>query len=142
MAAITHSCCILAPAGIAKHFITVMNNRIDDMEYFKSIEKCLGNALDQLCYEICNASRDSSNIIRAQVIYQMLEDTKSRVKNARIHKECTMNETEAMLKKLLIFNDVDDTTKAEINKSIMLHQAYQSKCDKECQQAMSQQREE
>ncbi|EQL33953.1 hypothetical protein BDFG_04102 [Blastomyces dermatitidis ATCC 26199] len=101
-----------------------MNDRIDDMEHFKLIEKCLENALDQLCYKICNTSRDDSDIIRAQVIYQMLEDTKSEVKDARIHKECIMNETEAMLKKLLIFNDVDDTTKAEINKSVMLHQTY------------------
>ncbi|KAL2374417.1 hypothetical protein BDBG_07860 [Blastomyces gilchristii SLH14081] len=142
MAAITHSRRILAPAGIAERFITAMNDRIDDVEHFKSIEKCLGNALDQLCYEICDAGRDDSDITRAQAIYQMLEDTKSEVEDARIHKECTMDETEAVLKKLLTSNDVDDTTKAEINKSVMLHQAYRSKCDKECQQAMSQQGEE
>ncbi|EQL37409.1 hypothetical protein BDFG_01024 [Blastomyces dermatitidis ATCC 26199] len=101
-----------------------MNNRIDNVKHFKSIEKCLENALDQLCYKICNADCDDSDIIRAQVIYQMLEDTKSEIENIRIHKECIMNEIEVMLKKLLIFNNVNDTIKAEINKSIMLHQAY------------------
>ncbi|PGG95255.1 hypothetical protein GX51_08297 [Blastomyces parvus] len=81
--------------------IAPMNDRIDDMERFKSFEKHLGNALDRLSHEICDAGRDDSDITRFQGIYQKLEYFKSKVEDARILKECTMDETEAVLKKFL-----------------------------------------
>ncbi|EDN06609.1 predicted protein [Histoplasma mississippiense (nom. inval.)] len=53
--------------------IAAMNDRIGDMEHSKLFEKNLGNALDRLSYEICDAGRDDSDITRLQDIYQTLE---------------------------------------------------------------------
>ncbi|EDN06086.1 predicted protein [Histoplasma mississippiense (nom. inval.)] len=116
--------------------LIAMNDRIDDMERMMLSEKNLGNALDRLSYEICDAGRDHSDITRLQVFYQMLENSKSKVEDARIAKECTMDETEDVLKKLLTSsNDVDVITKA--NESLMRLQAYRLECEKECQNVES-----
>ncbi|EDN11061.1 predicted protein [Histoplasma mississippiense (nom. inval.)] len=115
--------------------IAAMNDRIGDMEHSKLFEKNLGNALDRLSYEICDAGRDDSDITRLQDIYQTLEYSKSKVEDARILKECTMDKTEAVLKKLLTSNDVDVITKA--NESLMRLQAYRRECEKERQHVES-----
>ncbi|OJD20260.1 hypothetical protein ACJ73_08407 [Blastomyces percursus] len=118
-------------------FIAAMNDRIDDMEHSKSIEKRLGKALDRLSYEICDPGRDGSDITRVRDIYKMLEDVKSKVEDTRILKECTMDKAEAALKKLVTSNDVDIITKAKANESVLRHQAYQHECEMECQHVES-----
>ncbi|EEH04614.1 predicted protein [Histoplasma capsulatum G186AR] len=125
MAAVTCCICILAPAGIAGRFITVMNNSIDEMKHLKWFEGCLENALDQLCSAICDG-----DITRVRAAYKMLEDAKIKIEDAIINKECTMDETEAVLQELLTSNDVNVTTKAEIHEC---YQAYRSECEKEFQ---------
>ncbi|EQL30046.1 hypothetical protein BDFG_07440 [Blastomyces dermatitidis ATCC 26199] len=57
-------------------FITAMNDRIDDMEHFKSIGKCLGNALD---YMRRNTQRPRRHHQGSSHLSKMLEDAKSEV---------------------------------------------------------------